>query len=162
MARQFLRIYGHFASRSVQKGLVDNMKNKLLIAIPAVVIILAALIIFFLYTPDISIAVSKPADPQTKSYVCTPMLAVSARFGLPLPSGIKKQITEFTERTNAAAQEIRDNCGKPMKTNASVKLDGGMTVVTYYGTTSGENGAEVPYDNKLVFDFVLTKDINAQ
>lgn len=133
--------------------------KKLLSIVGAVVLLAGGFLTYCYFTPVISIAVSRPVDQNAESYVCRPMLALSEKLGLPLPPSKREQIRDFAEKTDAVDRELHEDYARPVKIDVAVEAAGGRTIVTYTGTVTEKSGGTAPYEKRLVFDFVLTKDI---
>lgn len=132
--------------------------KKILIFIGAVILLAGAFLVYCYFTPMIMIGVSRPAS-NAESYVCSPMLVLSEKLGLPLPPKKRAQIIEFAEKTDAMNREFYETYIRPVRIDAAVEVVNAQTIVTYSGTVTEKNGRTVPYEKQLVFDFVLTKDI---
>lgn len=137
--------------------------KRVLISVAAIVVLIGAFFTYSYFTPVINISIGKPVDPNAESYTQHVMIGGSTKYNLPMPEKTKARMKEFAEATHAVVLELHENYDQrqPMQIKAAVEVTGGQTIVTYSGfITDEKSGKPVLYNKELVFDYVLTKDIN--
>lgn len=125
--------------------------------IAAVLLLASAFVVYSYYTPNISIAISKPAEENADRYFEFPIVSVSEKMGLPLPESVKKNLRTWNEETSKAMQEI-SAMSEPYNIKTEVRVTDKKTTVIFDGEKR-ENGESKEYYKELNFDFVLTEDI---
>ncbi len=78
-----------------------------------------------------------------------------------LPPHLTEQMNEYAELNQEVMDEIYSH-QKPLNISVDVKFENNKTYVTYYGIVTGEDGEKIDYNRELVFDFVITDNLNGQ
>ena len=133
------------------------MKKKIIIAIVAVVVLVSSVAIYFTTKSDFVINIAKPVDLSTQKYSEQIILS----WGKAPSEKQEEQLTEFSKQIEATQLEIATEYIAPTHIEVEVEFEGGKTIVTYSGkATEKDSNTEIDYNKELVFDFILTKEVN--
>ena len=133
------------------------MKKKIIIAIVAVVVLISSVAIYFTTKSDFVINIAKPVDLSTQKYSEQIILS----WGKAPSEKEEEYLTEFSKQIEATQLEIATEYIAPTHIEVEVEFEGGKTIVTYSGkATEKDSNAEIDYNKELVFDFILTKEVN--
>ena len=134
------------------------MKKKIIIAIVVVVVLISLVAIYFTTKSDFVICIGKPVDLSTPMYVEHVMIS----YGNNIPTEKQEeQLTEIYNKIEATQLEIATEYIAPTHIEVEVEFEGGKTIVTYSGkATEKDSNTEIDYNKELVFDFILTKEVN--
>ena len=134
------------------------MKKKIIIAIVAVVVVLVSSVaIYFTTKSDFVINIAKPVDLSTQKYSEQIILS----WGKTPSEKEEEYLTEFSKQIEATQLEIATEYIAPTHIEVEVEFEGGKTIVTYSGkATEKDSNTEIDYNKELVFDFILTKEVN--
>ena len=133
------------------------MKKKIIIAIVAVVVLVSSVAIYFTTKSDFVINIAKPVDLSTQKYSEQIILS----WGKAPSEKEEEYLTEFSKQIEATQLEIATEYIAPTHIEVEVEFEGGKTIVTYSGkATEKDSNAEIDYNKELVFDFILTKEVN--
>lgn len=100
------------------------------------------------YNPVIRYSVIKPVDSDTEYYYEDIHISYKTRLGLPLPLKYKELIADFTEKSTAVMNDIRNNYEAPMHIEITVINDKNSTRVLYSGTVT-KDGKVLDYTNSF-------------
>lgn len=100
------------------------------------------------YNPVIRYSVIKPVDSDTEYYYEDIHISYKTRLGLPLPLKYKELIADFTEKSAAVMNDIRNNYEAPMHIEITVINDKNSTRVLYSGTVT-KDGKVLDYTNSF-------------
>lgn len=131
--------------------------KRLLIVFIVVVLLAGAFVIYSYLTPDIQIAVGTQSG---ENYIGQPLIAWGTKYNLPLPAKDKEHIIEFGEKTLEVTENLQQNYVKPIQVKASVEIVDGQTIVAYSGTVTEKDGKTEPYEEQLIFDYIITQSIH--
>ena len=133
------------------------MKKKIIIAIVAVVVLVSSVAIYFTTKSDFVINIAKPVDLSTQKYSEQIILS----WGKAPSEKEEEYLTEFSNQIEATQLEIATEYIAPTHIEVEVEFEGGKTIVTYSGkATEKDSNTEIDYNKELVFDFILTKEVN--
>ncbi len=133
------------------------MKKKIIIAIVAVVVLVSSVAIYFTTKSDFVINIAKPVDLSTQKYSEQIILS----WGKTPSEKEEEYLTEFSKQIEATQLEIATEYIAPTHIEVEVEFEGGKTIVTYSGkATEKDSNTEIDYNKELVFDFILTKEVN--
>lgn len=133
------------------------MKKKIIIAIVVVVVLISSVAIYFTTKPDITIGIGKPVDLSTPMYTEQIMLS----YGKEPTEKQKQQLTKMCDEIEVAQKEISTEFIAPTHIEVEVEFEDGKTIITYSGkATEKATNNEIDYNEELVFDFILTKEIS--
>ena len=133
------------------------MKKKIIIAIVAVVVLVSSVAIYFTTKSDFVINIAKPVDLSTQKYSEQIILS----WGKVPSEKEEEYLTEFSKQIEATQLEIATEYIAPTHIEVEVEFEGGKTIVTYSGkATEKDSNTEIDYNKELVFDFILTKEVN--
>lgn len=133
------------------------MKKKIIIAIVAVVVLVSSVAIYFTTKSDFVINIAKPVDLSTQKYSEQIILS----WGKAPSEKEEEYLTEFSKQIEATQLEIATEYIAPTHIEVEVEFEGGKTIVTYSGkATEKDSNTEIDYNKELVFDFILTKEVN--
>lgn len=133
------------------------MKKKIIIAIVVVVVLISSVSIYLTTKSDFVIGIGKPVDSSTSMY--NEHIIIS--WGKEPSEKEKEYLTQFTNGTEAIEKEILSNYIAPTHIEVEVEFEDGKTIITYSGkATEKATNNEIDYNKELVFDFILTKEVN--
>ena len=133
------------------------MKKKIIIAIVAVVVLVSSVAIYFTTKSDFVINIAKPVDLSTQKYSEQIILS----WGKAPSEKEEAYLTEFSKQIEATQLEIATEYIAPTHIEVEVEFESGKTIVTYSGkATEKDSSTEIDYNKELVFDFILTKEVN--
>ncbi len=134
------------------------MKKKIVIAIVlAVVVLVSAVTIYFTTKSDFVINIAKPVDLSTPKY--TEQIILS--WGKAPSEKEENYLTEFSKAIEETQLEIATEYIAPSHIEVDVEFENGKTIVTYSGKATKKDTSElIDYNKELVFDFILTKEVN--
>ena len=133
------------------------MKNKIIITVVAMVVLISSVAIYFATKSDVVIGIAKPVDLSTQMY--TEQIILS--FGKELTDKQEKQLTEMVDEIEKAQIEISTELVAPTHIEIEVEFEDGKTIITYSGkATEKATNSEIDYNKELAFDFILTKEVN--
>jgi hypothetical protein len=133
------------------------MKKKIIIAIVVVVVLISSVAIYFTTKSDFVINIAKPVDLSTQKYSEQIILS----WGKAPSEKEEEYLTEFSKQIEATQLEIATEYIAPTHIEVEVEFEGGKTIVTYSGkATEKDSNTEIDYNKELVFDFILTKEVN--
>ena len=134
------------------------MKKKIIIAIVAVVVLVSSVAIYFTTKSDFVIGIGKPVDSSTPMYV----EHVKVGYGNNIPTEKQeKQLTEMYNKIDVVQKEISTEFVAPTHIEVEVEFEDGKTIITYSGkATEKSTNNEIDYNEELVFDFILTKEVS--
>lgn len=133
------------------------MKKKIIIAIVVVVVLISSVAIYFTTKSDFVINIAKPVDLSTQKYSEQIILS----WGKAPSEKEEEYLTEFSKQIETTQLEIATEYIAPTHIEVEVEFEGGKTIVTYSGkATEKDSNTEIDYNKELVFDFILTKEVN--
>ncbi len=133
------------------------MKKKIIIAIVVVVVLISSVAIYFTTKSDFVIGIGKPVDSSTPMYVEHIMLS----YGKEPSEKQEEQLTEMYNKIDVVQKEISTEFVAPTHIEVEVEFEDGKTIITYSGkATEKSTNKEIDYNEELVFDFILTKEIS--
>ena len=133
------------------------MKKRIIIAVLVAVVLVSSVAIYFATKSDVVIGISKPVDLSTQMY--TEQIILS--FGKELSDKQEQQLTEMVDKIEVAQKEISTEFVAPTHIEIEVEFEDGKTIITYSGkATEKATNSEIDYNKELVFDFILTKEVN--
>ncbi len=133
------------------------MKKKIIIAVVLVVVAVSSVAIYFTTKSDFVINIAKPVDLSTPKY--TEQIILS--WGKDPSEKEEKYLTEFSKAIESTQLEIATEYIAPTHIEVDVAFEDGKTIVTYSGKATKKDTSElVDYNKELVFDFILTKEVN--
>ena len=133
------------------------MKKKIIIAIVVVVVLISSVAIYFTTKSDFVINIAKPVDLSTQKYSEQIILS----WGKAPSEKEEEYLAEFSKQIEATQLEIATEYIAPTHIEVEVEFEGGKTIVTYSGkATEKDSNTEIDYNKELVFDFILTKEVN--
>ena len=133
------------------------MKKRIIIAILVTVVLVSSVAIYFTTKSDFVINIAKPVDLSTQKYSEQIILS----WGKAPSEKEEAYLTEFSKQIEATQLEIATEYIAPTHIEVEVEFEGGKTIVTYSGkATEKDSNTEIDYNKELVFDFILTKEVN--
>jgi ABC-type sugar transport system ATPase subunit len=121
------------------------------------VVLISSVAIYFATKSDVVIGIAKPVDLSTQMY--TEQIILS--FGKELTDKQEKQLTEMVDEIEKAQIEISTELVAPTHIEIEVEFEDGKTIITYSGkATQKATNNKIDYKKELVFDFILTKEVN--
>lgn len=133
------------------------MKKRIIIAILVAVVLVSSVAIYFTTKSDVVIGIAKPVDLSTQMY--TEQIILS--LGKELSDKQEQQLTEMADKIEEAQIEISTGLVAPTHIEVEVEFEDGKTIITYSGkATEKATNTEIDYNKELVFDFILTKEVN--
>ncbi len=131
-------------------------KGKIISLVIASIILISSIAIYFSAKSDFSISIGKPVDSTTPMYVENVRISYNEE---PSESD-KENLTQFVGGVETIEKEINSNYIAPTHIEATVEFEDGKTIIRYNGTaTEKDTSKEVEYNEEIVFDFILTKDV---
>ncbi len=138
----------------------SKIKKSIIISVITIFILLIGIWfgkhLYYYYHPPITIVSMWGQDEDF--YMSTPSFGIEYRSVFGIAPKITAQIEEFAKETEEVYLWLHTFV-KPMNVNSTVEIIDGQTIVTYEGTATTEEGEVVEIDKQLIFDFVLTEDI---
>ncbi len=133
------------------------MKKKIVIIVVALAVLISSVAIYFTTKSDVVIGIAKPVDLSTPMY--TEQIILS--FGKELSDKQEQHLTEMAAKIEEAQIEISTELVAPTHIEVEVEFEDGKTIITYSGkATEKATNTEIDYNKELVFDFILTKEVN--
>ncbi len=133
------------------------MKKRIIIAVLVAVVLVSSVAIHFATKSDVVIGIAKPVDLSTPMY--TEQIILS--FGKELSDKQEQQLTEMVDKIEETQIEISTELVAPTHIEVGVEFEAGKTIITYSGkATEKATNTEIDYSKELVFDFILTKEVN--
>lgn len=138
---------------------------KLIICILAVLLVCGSTYMIWAYNnPECILAKGTPVgnnDSNTSFYCENYMIAFSARKPFEnLPKSFSEKLDICGDKMLEKQSELHEKYDAPADIKVSCKIDGEKTVITYSGTaTDKSSGKTVDVNEEIVFDFILTKNI---
>lgn len=133
------------------------MKKRIIIVVLVAVVLVSSVAIYFTTKSDFVINIAKPVDLSTTKY--TEQIILS--WGKEPSEKEEEYLTEFSKQIEATQLEIANDYIAPTHIEVEVEFEGGKTIVTYSGkATEKATNTEIDYNKELVFDFILTKEVN--
>ena len=73
----------------------------------------------------------------------------------------EEQLTEMYNKIDVVQKEISTEFVAPTHIEVEVEFEDGKTIITYSGkATEKDSNTEIDYNKEIVFDFILTKEVN--
>ncbi len=122
-------------------------------------IIITVTVVFLYNSPDVFIAISKPAEEETPMYFNQITVGGNGKFGLPIPAYIKERLNDIDNKTFDVEREIFEKY-ESAHIDTEIKIEDGKTILIYSGTgIDKKTQKSEKYYKEIVFDYIATKKV---